>query len=72
LSGVSALGLGLADGDVVTSIDGRPTPTGDAATAAALGAWGAGQGQVRGTLLRDGQTIGVTVHVPVVDAGSRL
>lgn len=71
LSGVSALGVGLADGDVVTSIDGQATPTGDAATAAALGAWGGRRGVVRGTVLRGEQTIAVTVHVPVVDAGGR-
>jgi hypothetical protein len=69
---VSGLGVGLADGDVVTSIDGHATPTADAATAAALGAWGAGQAVVRATVMRDGQPIAVTVHVPVVDAGSRL
>jgi hypothetical protein len=64
LSGVGALGIGLVDGDVVTSIDGQPTVTGDAATAAAMAAYGSGEAAVHGRVVRDGQAIAVTVHVP--------
>ena len=38
LRGVGGLRVGLSDGDVVTSIDGRPTANADDATIAAIGA----------------------------------
>jgi len=69
LTGVGALGVGLADGDVVTSIDGQPTTTGDAATAAAFAAYASGNRAVHGRVLRDGQAITVTVHVPAPVTG---
>ncbi len=64
LHGVGGLGVGLADGDVVTSIDGRPTANADDATTAALGAYMSGEATVHGTLLRGGKTLRVTAHVP--------
>lgn len=64
LHGVGALGLGLADGDVVTSIDGRTTANANDATTAALGAYMSGESTVHATLLRAGRTLRVTVHVP--------
>jgi hypothetical protein len=64
LSGVGALGMGLADGDVVTSIDGRPTPTESDATAAGSAAWGSGARSVGATIVRGDQTIAVTVELP--------
>jgi hypothetical protein len=70
LSGVGALGVGLADGDVVTSIGGRATSTADEATAAALDAWSAGPHAETATIVRGGEALAVTVHVPAVDAGS--
>jgi hypothetical protein len=64
LHGVGGLGVGLADGDVITSIDGRTTANAGDATTAALGAYMSGEATVHGTLLRDGKTLRVTVHVP--------
>lgn len=64
LHGVGGLGVGLADGDVVTSIDGRTTANADDATTAALGAYMSGESTVHATLLRAGRTLRVTVHVP--------
>jgi len=71
LHGVGALGVGLSDGDVVTSIDGRATLDAAAATAAAIGAYASGEATAHATLLRDGRTVRVTVHIPVADAGAR-
>jgi hypothetical protein len=64
LHGVGSLGVGLGDGDVVTSIDGHATPTADDATGAALGAYASGEATAHATLLRNGRTVQVTVHVP--------
>jgi hypothetical protein len=64
LHGVGALGVGLADGDVVTSIDGRATPDVTTATGAAMGAYASGEAVAHATVLRDGRTLQVTVHVP--------
>lgn len=64
LHGVSALGVGLADGDVVTSIDGRATPDVNAATAAAMSAYASGEPAAHATVLRAGRTVLVTVHIP--------
>jgi hypothetical protein len=69
LHGVGRLGVGLADGDVVTSIEGRPTLGADDATAAAIGAYASGEPVAHATLLREGRTVRVTVHVPAGDAG---
>jgi hypothetical protein len=64
LSGVRALGLGLDDGDVVTSIDGRATPDVSSALAAAVRAYGSGRDTTRATVLRGGRTLPVLVHIP--------
>jgi hypothetical protein len=64
LHAVGGLGVGLTDGDVVTSIDGRATANADDATTAALGAYMSGESTVHATLLRAGRTLRVTVHVP--------
>ena len=64
LHGVGGLGVGLADGDVVTSIDGHATADADDATTAALGAYMSGESTVHATLQRAGRTLRVTVHVP--------
>jgi len=64
LHGVGGLGVGLADGDVVTSIDGRATANADDATTAALGAYMSGEATVHATMMRVGHPLRVTVHVP--------
>jgi hypothetical protein len=64
LHGVSALGSGLGDGDVVTSIDGRAVRSASEATAAAFAAYASGESVVRGTVLREGRVLHVTVHIP--------
>jgi hypothetical protein len=64
LHGVGALGVGLADGDVVTSIDGRATPDVTTATGAAMGAYASGEAVAHATVLREGHTLQVTVHIP--------
>lgn len=71
LHGVGALSLGLADGDVVTSIDGRPTPDVSTGTASAMRAWASGEAAAHATLLRDGRTFFVTLHIPRGSASSR-
>ncbi len=64
ITGVGRLGVGLADGDVITSIDGTKTPDEESATAAALAAIGRGARSVSGTLLRGNDTINVVVELP--------
>jgi hypothetical protein len=64
LHGVGVLGVGLADGDVVTSIDGRATPDVTTATGAAMGAYASGEAVAHATVLRNGRTLVVTVHIP--------
>ena len=64
LYGVGALGVGLADGDVVTSIDGSATPDVTTATGAAMGAYASGEAVAHATVLRGGRTLQVTVHIP--------
>lgn len=64
LIGMTGLGVGLADGDVVTSIDGRPTPTENDATDAVLAAWNSGTYVVHASIVRGGDTIAVTLEIP--------
>jgi hypothetical protein len=64
LHGVGALGVGLADADIVTSIDGRPTPDVSTGMDAVLRAWGSGEPAAHATVLRAGRTLRVTVHIP--------
>jgi hypothetical protein len=64
LHGVRALGVGLAEGDVVTSIDGRATPDVTTATAAGMQAYASGEAVAHATVLRDGRKLHVTVHIP--------
>lgn len=66
LSGVQGLGLGLLEGDVVTSINGLPTATKDAAIAAAMAAWKSGKRWAHAMLLRQGTPIAVSVEVPKI------
>jgi hypothetical protein len=64
LSGVEALGVGLDDGDVVTSIDGRVTRDVSTALAAAVQAYGSGRDTARATVRRGDRTVPVVVHIP--------
>jgi hypothetical protein len=70
LHGVAALGVGLAEGDVVTSIDGGGTANVGDATAAALGAFASGEATAHATVLRRGRVIRVTVHIPAREPAS--
>ena len=64
LRGVSGLGAGLADGDLVTSVEGTPVKTpeqiADVVAAAVLG----GQKHVHGVVRRGDRVIAVTVEIP--------
>lgn len=72
LAGVGGLGVGLAEGDVVTSIDGKPTRTEDDATAAGMAAWASGEPAVHATLLRKERVVAVTVQLPPRPTSSRM
>jgi len=65
LSGVGRLGLGLEDGDVVTSINGRLTPTEDEATAAGAAAWMSGAPTARADVARGDRIVAVTLELPM-------
>ncbi len=64
LHGIGAFGVGLADADVVTSIDGRPTPDLSTGMDAVLRAWASGEATAHATVRRGGGTLLVTVHIP--------
>jgi hypothetical protein len=64
LHGVGGLGVGLGEGDVVTSIDGRAITNADDATVASLGAYASGESTAHATLVRGERAIRVTVHIP--------
>jgi hypothetical protein len=68
LHGVGGLGVGLSDGDVVTSIDGRPTANAEDATTAAIGAYASGEASAHATVRRGDRTLRVTVHIPPREA----
>ena len=53
LSGVGALGVGLADGDILTSVVGQPTLDVDAATGAIAAATASGKRRVSAAILRE-------------------
>ena len=64
LFGISPLGMGLEDGDVVTAIEGEPTPDIDAASQAITRALGHGKKTVHGSIVRHGETYAVRVEIP--------
>jgi len=66
LRGVQLLGLGIHEGDIVTSIDGRPVATKETAIAAAVSAWKSGERFAHAVLLRHGLPVAVSVEVPIV------
>ena len=64
LFGISPLGMGLEDGDVVTAIEGEPTPDIDSASRATTGALGHGKKTLHGSMVRHGETYAVRVEIP--------
>ncbi len=64
LHGVRPLRAGLEEGDVVISLEGRPTPTQEDALAAITSALAAHALTVHATLLRRGRPVDVTVEIP--------
>jgi hypothetical protein len=69
LMGVSGAHLGLQDGDVIVSVDGRPTMDDDTATEIALAAIGRGASTLHAVVLRGDQPIDVTLDLPLEPAG---
>ena len=65
ISGVNNAGAGLRDGDIIVSIDGKPTMDDDAATDAALSVVARGDSVLHARLTRDGQPFDVTVELPL-------
>jgi hypothetical protein len=65
LTGVEGAGLGLHDGDVIVSVDGKPTPDDDSATDAALSAVARGATSLKATLTRGGHPFDVLLDLPV-------
>jgi serine protease Do len=64
LKGVSNLGAGLLDGDVVTSVEGAPVATAEAVAQIVAGAVGRGANFVHAVVKRAERTIAVTVEIP--------
>jgi hypothetical protein len=71
LRGVGGLGVGLLDGDIVTSIDGHATTTVSDGTAAAMAAYASGEASAHATVLRGRRMVRVTVHIPARTPGSK-
>jgi hypothetical protein len=64
LTGVSALGVGLRDGDIVTSIEGAPAPDAETATDTALAVIARGGTVLHATVQRGDQVIPLTADLP--------
>ncbi len=64
LVGVGKYGTGLRDGDVVVSVEGRPTPNVDALVQAGLGAANAGSPRITGKIVRGEATYVVVLELP--------
>jgi hypothetical protein len=64
LTGVSALGVGLRDGDVVISVEGEPAVDADTATDAALEVIARGGTVLHATALRGDQLVSITADLP--------
>jgi S1-C subfamily serine protease len=65
LTGVSGLGIGLRDGDVIVAVDGKPALDEDACTSAALSAVARGDSTLRATIERDGVPFDCAVDLPL-------
>ena len=68
LVGVSQLGVGLRDGDILTHALGRPAVSEAAVVGAVIRARGARQSQLSGRIWRDGKTFPLVVAQPYVEA----
>jgi hypothetical protein len=64
LTGVSALGVGLRDGDIVTSIEGAPAVDAETATDAALEVIARGSPVLHATVQRGDQVLALTADLP--------
>ena len=64
LSGVSGLGVGVRDGDVLTHAAGRPVTSREGVVGAVLAVHARGARTITGTLYRDRQKYGITVELP--------
>jgi hypothetical protein len=65
VTGWSAAGAGLMDGDIITSVGGRTPSAVDDVIAAVAGACKAGTYAVSGRVWRNGETLPVTVELPM-------
>ena len=65
LTGISGTGVGLQDGDLITSIEGAPTMDDDTATDVLLSAIARGKSVIHAKLLRGTRPIDLTVEVPL-------
>ena len=64
LHGVLALRVGLKEGDVLVSLEGKPTPTQDVATSILTASIASHATAIHGTIVRGGGQVDVTVEVP--------
>ena len=72
LSGVSGLGVGLRDGDVLTHAAGRPASSRAEVVGAVIGARGARQREVSGRFCRDGEAWNLVVEQPYLDSAAEI
>ena len=68
LVGVSGLGVGLKDGDILTQALGRPAVSESTVVGAVIQARGARQPQLSGQIWRDGRTFPLIVVQPYLEA----
>jgi hypothetical protein len=71
LSGVSALGVGLRDGDVLTHAGGRPALSRGDVIGVVIASRGAGAREISGRFWRDGEPWNLIVEQPYVTRSSR-
>jgi hypothetical protein len=69
LVGVSGLGVGLRDGDILTHALGRPAVSESSVVGDVIRARGARQRQLSGRIWRDGRSFSLTVAQPYLEAG---
>jgi S1-C subfamily serine protease len=65
--GVSGLGVGVRDGDVLTEVDGAPATSVEAVVRAVVAARSARAAAVGGRFFRDGESFALVVEMPYVD-----
>jgi S1-C subfamily serine protease len=64
LTGVSGLGVGLRDGDVIVAVEGEPALDEDAATDIALSTILHGGSTLRATAMRGSRLVAITAELP--------